>query len=99
MNKCVGKCVYVCLPTFLHAFVQGQLGHDLVQQVGQSLCVGQQLLVGGGKLLILLVPVLTQLPLRVQDPPGEERRGDEEKQKSEREWERNRKDCKVKKRK
>lgn len=47
--------------TLLHCLILWQLGHVLVQQVGQRLGVGQQLLVGRGKLLILLVSVLTQL--------------------------------------
>lgn len=48
--------------TLLHRLVLRQLWHVLVQQVGQRLGVSQQLLVGRGKLLVLLVPVFTQLP-------------------------------------
>lgn len=48
--------------TLLRRLVLRQLRHVLVQQVGQRLGVGQQLLVGRGELLVLLVPVLAQLP-------------------------------------
>lgn len=59
-----------CGRTFLYGFVLGQFRHVLVQQVGQSLSVGQQLLVLCGELLVLLVSVLAQLAFRVQDTSG-----------------------------
>ncbi|TNN54747.1 hypothetical protein EYF80_035030 [Liparis tanakae] len=64
--------------TLLHRLVLRQLRHVLVQQVGQRLRVGQQLLVRRRRLLVLLVTVLTQLPFGVEDPPEEEEEEEEE---------------------
>lgn len=58
--------------TLLRRLVLRQLRHVLVQQVGQRLGVGQQLLVRRGELLVLLVPVLAQLPFGMKDAPEEE---------------------------
>lgn len=57
--------------TLLHGFVLGKFWHVLIQQVSQRLSVGQKLLVGGGELLVLLMPVLAQLPFGMQDAPEE----------------------------
>lgn len=60
--------------TLLHGLVLRQLGHVFIQQISQRLSVGQQLLVGSGKFLVLLVPVLTQLSFGMQDPPEEDKK-------------------------
>lgn len=69
-NKVINSIQGLLLFTFLHSLVQWKLWHVLIQKVGQRLGVSQQLLVGRGKLLMLLVSVLTQLPFGVEDTPG-----------------------------
>lgn len=60
--------------TLLHSLVLRQLGHVFIQQISQRLSVGQQLLVGSGKFLVLLVSVLAQLSFGMQDPPEEDKK-------------------------
>lgn len=47
--------------TLLNRLVLRQVWHVLIQQVGEGLSVGQQLLVRRGELFVLLVSVLAQL--------------------------------------
>lgn len=52
----------IAVHTLLHRLVLRQLRHVLIEQISQGLGVGQQLLVGRGKLLVLLVSVFAQFP-------------------------------------
>lgn len=57
--------------TFLDGFILRKFRHVLIQQISQSLCVCQELLIGGGELFILLVSVFTELSFRVKNPSEE----------------------------